>query len=70
MSANWYKTRSGLPAVVFATDHDKERPFIGAYMTDNQWFPTTWRANGMWHPEPGHPRGIDLMMDDDAPLVS
>lgn len=62
--SQWYRTRSGLSAVIFATDVDKERPYIGAYLSDGEWYPTTWKRGGVWHPEPGHPRGLDLMMDD------
>lgn len=61
--AEWYKTRDGLQAVVFATDQTKRRCYIGAYLSEDQWYPTSWCRNGRWHDKPGYKRGLDLMME-------
>jgi hypothetical protein len=64
MSAQWFKTRDGLSAVIFATDFEKLRCYIGAYQSGNEWYPTTWCKGGRWHDTPGYKRGLDLMMEN------
>jgi hypothetical protein len=68
--AEWYKTRDGLQAVVFATDATKKRCYVGAYQSGDKWYPTDWCKGGRWHDKPGYKRGLDLMMENNAPTIS
>lgn len=45
-----YLTRSGLRAVIYATDRGGDRPVHGAVWVAEkaEWSPTTWRANGRY----------------------
>jgi hypothetical protein len=70
LSAVWHKTRDGLQAVVFATDHTKLRCYIGAYFSGGDWYPTTWCKDGRWHDQKGYKRGLDLVLETDAPTIS
>lgn len=71
MSVAWFKTKDGGEAIVFATDHNWPRPFLGAYHTGTRWIPCDWMKDGRWHKELGHPRGLDLVMGSmsNAPAV-
>lgn len=62
----WYKTRDGAPAVVFATDLTQKRCYIGAYQAGDKWYPTSWCKNGRWHDKPGYKRGLDLDMKNET----
>lgn len=62
-----FKTRDGGDAVVFGTNKDSKRPYIGAYWTGEEWMPTTWKRDGTWYKEGGHPRGLDLMLPKSDP---
>lgn len=68
--AEWYKTKDGGQAIVFATDTTKKRCYIGAYLSDGNWYPTTWCKGGRWHDKPGYKRGLDLDMENNAPTIS
>lgn len=64
MSAQWYKTRAGSDAVVFATNLLSDRPYLGAWCEGENWYPASWGKNGSYDGRPGHPRALDLMMNN------
>jgi len=70
LEPKWLKTRSGLTAVILATDLAQRRCYIGFYISGGEWYPTTWLHDGRWHDELGHPRGIDLIMEKNEATVS
>ncbi len=64
MNKTMFKTRDGGDAIIFGNNVNEKRCYIGAYYTGEKWLPTDWCADGRWHNDLGHPRGLDLMFDN------
>jgi hypothetical protein len=72
MEQQKFKTRDGGEVIIFGTNDDARRCYIGVYYTGERWIPCDWLKDGRWHDKLGYPRGLDIIFPkktNDAPTI-